>query len=58
VVALKALHRVAQARASRNAKRFDIGQRGVPVKRWLPLTQQVEIGAVEDEDFHGGWPFQ
>ena len=31
---------------------FDIGQRGGTINLWLPLPQQVEVGAVEEENLH------
>ncbi|MCY1378972.1 hypothetical protein D9M69_666510 [compost metagenome] len=53
-VALQAFHFVADLLAMRLAERLHVGQGGVPVLRGLARAEQVEVGAVEDEDlFHG-----
>ena len=33
---------------------LDLGQGSIPVELRLPLTEQVEIGAVEEKNFHAG----
>ena len=56
-VALETFDADAEGCAERGDVPLDVGQRGMPVNLRLARAEQIEIGAVEQQDvFHGCFP--